>query len=144
MLISIGEDTNSQEKLKKDELEFEVGLRKLLQISTSDLDVESVDKIHKELVPIPRENLNALQQLSPHWESMQTRITILEERSLLAPEFNMAKKDMKDQKEILYSDIDRTLQDWSAVISNQGSEEQSIIQIILVVDIIVFFLVLSN
>lgn len=144
MLISIGEDTNSQEKLKKDELEFEVGLRKLLQISTSDLDVESVDKIHKELVPIPRENLNALQQLGPLWESMQTRITILEERSSLAPEFNMAKKDMKDQKEILYSDIDRTLQDWSAVISNHGSEEQSIIQIILVVDIIVFFLVLSN
>ncbi len=34
------------------------------------------------------------------------------------------------------------LEDWSAVISSQGSEEQTVIQIIRVTDIIVFFVVL--
>ena len=142
LLISVGEGENSQEELKEKKLELEIGIRKLLQISTSDLDVESVGREHEELIPIPRENSNSLRQLDPLWESMQIRITVLEERSLLSPEFNIAKEEMEIQKELLYSDIDVILQDWSAIIANQGSEEQTIIQIILVVDIIVFFLVL--
>jgi len=142
LLISIGEENDAQNKLKMKKLEFEIGLRKLLQISTAELDVESVGKVHEELIPIPRENSSALRQLDPLWESMQTRISILEERALLSPEFNAAKKDMNVQKELLYSDIDKLLQNWSAVITTQGSEEQTIIQIILVVDIAVFFLVL--
>jgi len=142
LLISIGEEDDAQNKLKMKKLEFEIGLRKLLQISTAELDVESVGKVHEELIPIPRENSSALRQLDPLWESMQTRISILEERALLSPEFNAAKKDMNVQKELLYSDIDKLLQNWSAVITTQGSEEQTIIQIILVVDIAVFFLVL--
>jgi signal transduction histidine kinase len=49
---------------------------------------------------------------------------------------------MNNQKELLYSDIDKLLQEWSAFITTQGSEEQTIIQLILVIDIAVFFLVL--
>jgi len=142
LLISIGEGENTQEKLKEERLEFEIGIRKLLQVSTLDLDVESVGKEHEELIPVPRENSEALRQLDPLWESMQTRITILEERALLSPEFNIAKDEMNASKESFYADIDSILQDWSAIITNQGSEEQTIIQVILVIDIIVFFLVL--
>lgn len=49
---------------------------------------------------------------------------------------------MNAQKELLYNDIDKLLQNWNSIITEQGSEEQSIIQIILVIDIAVFFLVL--
>ena len=73
---------------------------------------------------------------------MQLKISILEERALLSPEFNSAKAEMNSQKELLYSDIDKLLLDWSIIITSQSSEEQSIIQIILVVDIAVFILVL--
>ncbi|MFQ5475594.1 MAG: sensor histidine kinase [Nitrosopumilus sp.] len=142
LLISIGEEEDAQEELKKKSLEFEIGIRKLLQISTSELDVESVGKEHDELIPIPRENSKALRQLDPIWESMLPRISILEERALLSPEFNSAKKEMNVQKELLYSDIDKLLLGWNAIITNQSSEEQSVIQIILVVDIAVFFTVL--
>jgi len=142
LLISIGEEEDAQDKLKEKRLEFEVGIRKLLQISTADLDVESIGKVHEELIPIPRENSNALRQLDPIWESMQPKISILEERALLSPEFNSAKAEMNSQKELLYSDIDKLLLDWSIIITSQSSEEQSIIQIILVVDIAVFILVL--
>jgi len=142
LLISIGEEIDAKEKLKEEKLDFEIGIRKLLQISTSDLDVESVGEIHEELIPIPRENSNALRQIDPLWESMQTRITILEERALLSPEFNNAKQEMNMAKESLYEDIDIILQEWSAIITSQGSNEQTIIQIILIIDIMVFFLVL--
>jgi signal transduction histidine kinase len=142
LLISIGEDINSQETLEEKRLEFEIGIRKLLQISTADLDVKSVDQEHEELIPIPRENSDALRQIDPLWESIQPRIIILEERAILSPEFNVAKNEMEIQKELLYSDLDKILQDWSVLISNQGSEEQIVIQIILVIDIIVFLLVL--
>ena len=142
LLISIGEEEDTQNKLKENRLKFEIGIRKLLQISTVGLDVESVGKEHEELIPVPRENSNALRQLDPLWESMQVRISILEERALLSPEFNVAKNEMNTQKELLYNDIDKLLQNWNLIITAQGSEEETIIQLILVVDIAVFFLVL--
>ncbi len=142
LLISIGEEEGSQNKLKENRLEFEIGIRKLLQIDTVELDVESVGKKHEELIPVPRENSNALRQLDPLWESMQVRISILEERALLSPEFNVAKKEMNTQKELLYTDIDKLLEKWNLIITAQGSEEETIIQLILVADIAVFFLVL--
>jgi len=142
LLISIGEEEDTQNKLKENRLKFEIGIRKLLQISTVGLDVESVEKEHEELIPVPRENSNALRQLDPLWESMQVRISILEERALLSPEFNVAKNEMNTQKELLYNDIDKLLQNWNLIITAQGSEEETIIQVILVVDIAVFFLVL--
>jgi len=142
LLISIGEEDIVQDKLKEKTLQFEIGIRKLQQISTSELDVKSVGTEHEELISIPRENSVSLRQLDPLWESMLTRITILEERALLSPEFNVAKDKMNNQKELLYSDIDKLLQEWSVFITTQGSEEQAIIQLILVIDIAVFFLVL--
>ena len=142
LLISIGEDINSQDELKEKKLKFEIGIRKLLQISTLDLDVESVGEIHEELIQIPRENSKSLQEIDPLWESMQSKITILEERTLLSPEFNSAKNKMNSDKEILYQDIDKVLKKWSDITSDKNSDEQIIIQVILIVDIVIFFIVL--
>ena len=142
LLISIGEDVNSQEELKEKRLKFEIGIRKLLQISTLDLDVESVGEKHEELIPLPREKSNSLRQLDPLWESMQTKISILEERALLSPEFNSAKEEMLENKEMFYSDIDVIIQKWSKNIADHESDVIIIVQIILVTDIGVFLIVL--
>ncbi len=142
LLISIGEDINSQDKLKEKKLKFEIGIRKLLQISTLDLDVESVGEIHEELIQIPRENSKSLQEIDPLWESMQSKITILEERTLLSPEFNSAKNEMNSNKEILYENIDEVLEKWSKITLDQNSGQQTIVQVILIVDIVIFFIVL--
>jgi signal transduction histidine kinase len=142
LLISIGEGENAQETLKQKNLQFEIGIRKLLQIPTSDLDVESVGMTHEELIPIPRENSQSLRTLEPLWESVKIKIEIIEERSLLSPEFNLAKNKMNEDKNILFDDIDNLLISWNNVLVDQGSEEQLIIQILLGIDIGVFFLVL--
>jgi len=142
LLISIGEGENAQETLQEKNLQFEIGMRKLLQISTLGLDVESVGMTHEELIAIPRENSETLRTLDPLWESIKIKIEILEDRALLSPEYNSAKNEMNDEKDILYSNIDGLLNSWNKELTSQGSEEQIIIQVLLVVDIGVFFLVL--
>jgi len=142
LLISIGEGENAQEILEEKNLQFEIGLRKLLQISTSDLDVEKVGMTHEELIAIPRENSEALRDLDPLWESIKVKIEILQERALLSPEFNSAKNEMDNEKNILFDNIDKLLNSWNTELTSQGSEEQIVIQILLGVDIAVFFLVL--
>ena len=128
--------------MKQKNLQFEIGIRKLLQISTSDLDVESVGMTHEELIPIPRENSESLRMLDPLWEATKMKIGIIQERALLSPEFNSAKNKMNEEKVVLFDDIDQLLISWNNVLTDQGSEEQIIIQVLLVVDIAVFFLVL--
>ena len=142
LLISIGEEEMVQEKLKKEKTRFEVGIRKLLGISTKELDVKSIGQEHEELIQIPRENSNELRKLEPLWEALQPKVSILEERALLSPNFNSAKNEMNAEKLILFSEIDNLLDSWNTQITNQDNQEQSVIQILLVIDIAIFFLVL--
>jgi signal transduction histidine kinase len=142
LLISIGEEENAQEKLKKERLGFEVGLRKLLGISTKELDVESIGQKHEVLIQIPRENSNELRKLDPLWEALQPKINILEERALLSPNFDSAKNEMKAEKVVLFSEIDNLLNSWNEQITHKGNQEQVIVQILLIIDIGIFFLVL--
>ncbi|GBL42030.1 alkaline phosphatase synthesis sensor protein PhoR [Nitrosarchaeum sp.] len=142
LLISIGEEENTQEKLKKERLGFEIGLRKLLGISTKELDVQSIGQKHEVLIQIPRENSNELRKLDPLWEALQPKISVLEERALLSPNFDSAKKEMKDEKVVLFSEIDNLLNSWNAQITHKGNQEQLIVEILLIIDIAIFFLVL--
>ena len=142
LLISIGEEENVQEKLKKERMGFDIGLRKLLGISTKELDVKSIGQEHEELIQIPRENSNELRKLDPLWEALQPKIGILEERALLSPNFNSAKNEMNTEKLVLFSDIDNLLNSWNAQMAKEGNQEQLIIQILLIIDIAIFFLVL--
>ena len=142
LLMSIGEGENAQEVLKEKNLQFEIGVRKLTQVSTEGLDVESVGYTHEELDPIPRENSESLRAIEPLWEAMQVKIRILQDRALLSPEFNLAKNEMNNEKLILFENIDNLLNSWNNEITAEGSEGQIIIQILLIVDIAVFILVL--
>ena len=142
LLISIGEEENAQEKLKKERLGFEIGLRKLLGVSIKELDVESIGQKHEVLIQIPRENSNELRKLDPLWEALQPKINILEERALLSPNFDSAKKEMKDEKVVLFSEIDNLLNSWNAQITHKDNQEQLIVEILLIIDIAIFFLVL--
>jgi signal transduction histidine kinase len=142
LLISIGEGENAQQILKEKRIEFEIGMRKLLQISTVGLDVESLAIEYRDLDVIPRENSESLRMLDPLWESIQIKVKILEERALLSSGFNSAKNEMNEQKLILFENTDDLLDSWNTDITSKGSESETIIQVILVVDIIIFFLVL--
>ena len=141
LLISIGEEGNSQEELKEKRLQFEIGLRKLLGTPIWGLDVQSVGETHEELESVPRENSSSLRQLEPLWESIQIRIQILEERALLSPEFNVAKNEMNEEKIILFDHIDHVIERWNERLISEGSSGEGIVQALLAVNIAIFAIV---
>ena len=142
LLISIGEDEGIREKIHDERIMFEAGIRKLLQISTNDLDLQSIGQIDEELEPIPRENSNALRQLDPLWEAVQLRIKIIEENSLYTEEFDVAFDSFNKQKTILTSSLDIFLDSWNQELLTSSSQRGIIVQTLLVVDIAIFFLVI--
>lgn len=142
LLISIGEDDGIREKLHDEQIMFEAGIRKLLQIPTNDLDLQSVGQIPEYLEPIPRENSNGLRQLDPLWEAVQLRIKILEENSLHTEKFDVAFDSFKTQKIILTSSLDTLIDSWNQELLTSSSQRGIIVQTLLVVDIAIFFLVI--
>ena len=141
LLISIGEDGNSQDILKEKKLQFEIGLRKLLGIPTVGLDVISVGEQHEDLETIPREYSSSLRKLEPLWESIQIRIQILEERALLSPEFNTTKNEMIEQKIVLFEHVDHVVEMWSERLVSENNSEEGIVQLLLVINVIIFVIV---
>ena len=142
LLISIGEDEGIREKIHDERIIFEVGIRKLLQIPTNDLDLQSVGLVSEDLEFIPRENSNALRQLDPLWEAVQLRIKILEENSLHTEEFDVAYDSFKTEKIILTSSLDILIDSWNQELLAASSQQGIIVQTLLVVDIAIFFLVI--
>lgn len=142
LLISIGEGEDVQESLRKDRLLFELGMRTLLQIPTDDLDLESIGQRPEFIIELPRENSESLRKLDPLWESIQLRVVTLEERTLLSPEFEMARNNLQRERDMLLSSIDSMLDSWNEQLNEGRIQQQNIIQVLLIVDIIVFFAVL--
>ncbi len=142
LLISIGEEQGVREQLQKDRIAFETGIRKLLQSPTDDLDLESIGQIPENLIPIPRENSNALRQLDPLWEAVELRVSILEKNSLRTEEFDSAYNAFKTNSIELTSSLDNLLDSWNQQLQESGSQRGNIVQTLLVVDIAIFFLVI--
>ena len=120
---------------------FEIGLRKLLGISTQELDVQSVGAEHEDLEPIPRTNSDALRQLEPLWESIQVKLQVLEERALLSPEFNVAKNEMTEQKESLFEQVDSAINEWNAKLASEKSSNETVVEVLLGANILIFVVV---
>jgi len=142
LLISVGEEEGVQEELHRQRISFEVGLRKLLQVSTEDLDLQGIGKETENLEVIPRENSNALRQLDPLWESVQLRIKLLETKSLLSEEFGTAFTNLNEQRIILISSLDEFLDLWNRQLQESSSQRGTIVQTLLVVDLAIFFVVI--
>ena len=142
LLISIGEEEGVREKLQKDRISFEAGIRKLLQNPTDDLDLDSIGQNPENLIPIPRENSNALRQLDPLWEAVELRVSILEKNSLHTEEFDSAYNAFKKQRIELTTSLDNLLDSWNQQLQESSSQRGTIVQTLLVVDIAIFFLVI--
>ena len=142
LLISIGEEEGVREELQKDRISFEAGIRKLLQNPTDDLDLDSIGQNPENLIPIPRENSNALRQLDPLWEAVELRVSILEKNSLHTEEFDSAYNAFKKQRIELTTSLDNLLDSWNQQLQESSSQRGTIVQTLLVVDIAIFFLVI--
>jgi len=137
LLLSIGEEEGVLEELKNSRLSFEHDIRTITGQTTTDLPPLE-GHTSKILIEIPRKNSQSLRELEPLWEAIQLRIKILEDQTMLSPEFQMAKNNLGVSKSIVHSEIDELLDAWNAELNKQNDTEQTVIQVLLIVDILVF------
>jgi signal transduction histidine kinase len=137
LLLSIGEEEGVLEELKNSRLSFEHDIRTITGQTTTDLPPLE-GHTSQTLIELPRENSQSLRELEPLWEAIQLRIKILEDQTMLSPEFQMAKNNLGVSKSSVLSEIDDLLDAWNAELNKQDDTEQAIIQALVVVDVLVF------
>lgn len=142
--VSIGEEGNPQAAIKKDRILFEANLRKLLQIPLTGLEIEGLQIESENLKPIPRENSVTLRNLDPLWEAIQLKLRTIESNSLISTKFGTAMGELRDEREIMLSLIDKLVDDWQAVVDKKESGKSLIVQGLLVADIGIFIIVLIS
>jgi len=142
LLLSIGEEEGVHKVIRKDRLGFEIDLMKLVGAPFSGTIIEDILHSPEELQEIPRENSNALRQLEPLWEAVQLRVKILEENSLLSPEFQTARQVLDTKKTVLTNNIDALLDSWNDELNQSKGQEQTIIQVVSGIDIAIFVVII--
>lgn len=142
LLISIGQESNTKDRLHDARLSFEVGIRKLMQTPLNDLDLSGTQFKAEELAPIPREDSKSLEKIDLLWEAVSLRIKTLEKKSLFSDEFNASFSSLNMQRKSLLDSIDTMLDTWNESRINKRSEGQLVVQIIIGLDIVIFIIVL--
>lgn len=142
LLISIGRENDTRNSLHDARLSFDVGIRNLLQIPLTDLDLSGTNLKAEELAPIPRENSKSLDQIDVLWEAVSLRVKVLEKNSLFSDEFSKSFSSLNKQRKSLLDSIDNMLDMWNENRLNKRNEGELVIQAIIGVDIIIFIIVL--
>lgn len=142
LLVSLGEEEGTKESLRNARLLFDVGIRKLLQIPPDDLDLTGLNVTEEELIPIPRENSQSLDQLDLLWEAVELRVKILETKSLYSEEFRESFSNLNSQRQTLLLAIDNLVDMWNETTTNKRSQVELITQTIIGIDIGIFVIVL--
>ena len=137
LLLSVGEEEGVLEELKNSRLSFEHDIRTITGQTTTDLPLLE-GHTSQTLIEISREDSQSLRELEPLWQAIQLRIKILEDQTMLSPEFQMAKNNLGAKKSIVLLEIDELLDAWNAELNKQDDTEQNVIQALLIVDILVF------
>lgn len=142
LLVSIGEENGTKESLHNARLSFDVGIRKLLQIPLDDLDLTGLDVREEELIPIPRENSESLDQLDLLWESVELRVKTIETQSLYSDEFSESYSSLNSYRQSLLGSIDELVDMWNETGIERRNQAQLITQALIGADIIIFVVVL--
>ncbi|HEY8110618.1 MAG TPA: ATP-binding protein [Candidatus Nitrosotenuis sp.] len=142
VLISIGQENDTKNSLHDARLSFDVGIRNLLQVPLTDLDLSGTNLKAEELIPIPRENSRSLDQIDLLWEAVSLRVKTLEKKSLFSDEFSKSFSSLNMQRKSLLDSIDSMLDMWNQSRLDERNEGQLVIQAIIGVDIAIFIIVL--
>lgn len=142
VLISIGRENDTKNSLHDARLTFDVGIRNLLQVPLTDLDLSGTNLKAEELIPIPRENSRSLDQIDLLWESVSLRVKTLEKKSLFSDEFSKSFSNLNMQRKSLLDSIDSMLDIWNQNRLDERNDAQLVVQSIVGVDIVIFVIVL--
>ena len=142
LLVSLGQEEESKENLHNARITFDSDLRKLLQLPLDGLDVNGMSIKSEDLVAIPRENSQSLDELDLLWEAVELRVKTIETKSLYSDELNNPISRINNQRQSLLSSIDMMLDVWNENRLERRSEGQIITVSVIGVDIAIFVIVL--
>jgi signal transduction histidine kinase len=139
LLISIGQESDVRDDIRKARLSFDVGIRTLLGAPLDDLGLENKAQ---RLAPLPRANSKSLDEVDALWESVRLRVMVLETKSLYSDEFIQSYANLNMKRESLINAIDDFLDKWNRFRIDRRAEGEILVQIAIAANIGIFFVVL--
>jgi signal transduction histidine kinase len=140
LLISLGDDS-ARSLLKEHRIMYDANLRKLLGIPLDDLNLDEPYIESESLAPLREENSLVLNQIDPLWESIRYRLITIESNSLVSEKFGVALSQLNQERTLLTKSLDGLYNSWNDQIIQQNEQRQLILQILTIVDIIIFIIV---
>lgn len=144
LLYSIGEGGNVTSDLKKDRIIFDADLKKLQGLPLDDPEFANSGIVQETLVAIPRENSDSLRQIDPLWESVRLKIIFVESNTLLSKNFGTALINLNSQRNVLLDSTSEFVNQWNGLIDSQLRSKVAVVQLLTVVDIVIFLTVVLS
>ncbi len=142
LLYSIGEGGNVTSVLKQDTVLFDADLKKLEGLPLDDPEFVKYGIVQEQLAPIPRQNSDSLRQIDPLWESVKSKLSFIGSNTLLSKEFGAALSGLNTQRNVLLDVTSKLVDQWNSLIDYKLHEKVLAVQLLIVVDIIVFAIVI--
>ncbi|HXU94888.1 MAG TPA: HAMP domain-containing sensor histidine kinase, partial [Candidatus Nitrosotalea sp.] len=144
LLYSIGESGNVTTALKKDRITFDADLKKLEGLPLNDPVYAQYGITKESLAEIPRENSDSIRSLDPLWESVNAKLTFIESNTLLSKDFADQLNKLNSQRVTLLSEATAFVNEWNGQIDSGLHEKVIVVELLLIIDIIVFITVMIS
>ncbi len=142
LLISIGEGRNSTDAITKDRITFDGDLKNLEGIPLDHPDYAKYGIVQENLQKIPRENSYSLRHLDPLWDAERAKIEYIENNTLISKDFGSALVNLDNQRGVLLGHVSQFVDDWNKFIDSELKQNVTLVQGLLIVDIVVFVTVM--
>jgi len=144
LLVSIGEQGNATEAIKRDRIIFDADLKKLEGLPLDSQELDSYNIKQESLQQIPRANSDSIRQLDPIWEAIKAKLSFIESNPVISKEFGAALASLGNTRSALLDTTSSFVNEWNKLLDSRLNDRVEIVQALLIVDIAVFVLVMLS
>jgi len=144
LLVSIGEQGNATEAIKRDRIIFDADLKKLEGLPLDSQELDSYNIKQESLQQIPRTNSDSIRQLDPLWEAIEAKLSFIESNPVISKEFGAALASLGNTRSALLDTTSSFVNEWNKLLDSRLNDRVVVVQALLIVDIAVFVLVMLS
>src|SRR5207245_904914 len=144
LLVSIGEQGNATNAIKRDRIIFDADLKKLEGLPLDSQELDSYNIKQESLQQIPRANSDSIRQIDPLWEAIKAKLSFIESNPVISKEFGAALASLENTRSVLLDTTSSFVNEWNKLLDSRLNDRVEIVQALLIVDIAVFVLVMLS
>src|SRR3989449_9961494 len=144
LLVSIGEQGNATEAIKRDRTIFDADLKKLEGLPLDNQELDSYNIKQESLQQIPRANSDSIRQLDPIWEAIKAKLSFIESNPVISKEFGAALASLGNTRSALLDTTSNFVNEWNKLLDSELNDRVVVVQALIIVDIAVFVLVMLS